>query len=96
MYTISTNLYLKLAEALVSKIGAKEFFSGTVECIDGDVECRLLCTLIVERGKGDVEGSSPRAIVALHPVWWECHTTQGGEEFLNDFSFKEFTKQLFE
>jgi hypothetical protein len=28
-------------------------------------------------------------IEKIIPVWWELHTTIGGQELLNDFSFRE-------
>ena len=49
MYEISDLLYLKVAKHLSDAIGEKEFYSGVVALVDGDVECRLCCTLIVSR-----------------------------------------------
>ena len=88
MYEISTSLYLDIADRLVAAIGGREFFSGVVTVHSGDVECRLICTLIVERSRV-AEGASLSPISNLLPVWWECHTLVGGEELLNDFCFSE-------
>jgi hypothetical protein len=93
MYEISSSLYLDIADRLVAAIGGKEFFSGVVTVQSGDVECRLICTLIVERSRG-VEGTSFPAISNLLPIWWECHTLIGGEELLNDFCFSELKASI--
>lgn len=91
MYAISHQLYVELAERLAGAIETKEFFSGSVSCISGDVECKLICTLIVHRSQAEAsEGCMPR-ISKLIPVWWECHTTIGSEEIINDFSFSELS-----
>lgn len=89
MYEVSHQLYVELAERLVGAIGRKEFFSGSVSCVAGDVEIKLVCTLIVQRSElHDTEQRAPQ-IVGLVPIWWECHTTEGSEEMMNDFSFRE-------
>lgn len=88
MYKISDALYLRIAEHLSDAIGRKSFFSGCVPLMDGDVECRLCCTLIVSRSAEGVEGEYPR-ITRLVPVWWELKTTMAGEFIDNDFSFGE-------
>lgn len=89
MYTISHQLYLDVGERLMDAIGRKEYFSGVVTSYNEDVECRLVCTLIVEREANASEGHRLPRISRLIPVWWECHTYQGEEEILNDFSFQE-------
>ena len=95
MYTISTKLYLEIADKLMSSIGSKEFFSGSVRLTDGNTECTLICTLLVEHDNKPSEGYCFNAISALIPVWWEFHTIVDGEEQLNDFSFKEFVDTIF-
>lgn len=90
MYNVSTQLYLDLADKLFEQITTKEFFSGVVTLYDGDIECRLITTLIIEReSKPNEEYSFPR-ITNLVPVWWEFHTFEGDRELLNNFSFSEF------
>lgn len=88
MYEVSDALYLRIAEHLSDAIGRKSFFSGCVLLMDGDVECRLCCTLIVSRSKEVAGGEYPR-ITRLMPVWWELKTTMAGEAIANDFSFGE-------
>ena len=85
MYEISNALYLRIAEHLSDAIGRKDFYSGSLSLVDGNVECRLCCTLIVSRNKV-CEGECPR-ITRLAPVWWELKTTMDGEVIDNDFSF---------
>jgi hypothetical protein len=53
------------------------------------VECRLTCTLVIERERRD-----PSQIVALLPVWWEFKTIVGTEELLNDFSWCEMLQTV--
>ena len=89
MYTVSHQLYLEVAERLMSAIGRKEYFAGSVTCVDGDTECRLTCTLIVVRNNHSADEGRLPEISKLIPVWWEFHTTVGSEELLNDFSFRE-------
>ena len=91
MYTISSKLYLEVFESLMAKIATKEYFSGRVDLTDGDTFCSLLCSVVVHRGKGDNRGSL-NGIDTIVPVWWEFHTTDGGQELLNDFSFGEMLR----
>lgn len=90
MYTISHQLYLDVGERLMDAIGRKEYYSGVVVSYAEEVECRLVCTLIVEREAKASEGHRLPEIARLIPVWWECHTYRGDEKILNDFSFREF------
>ena len=94
MYEVSHQLYLELAERLVAAIGRKEFFSGSVSCIAGDVELRLVCTLIVQRSKAQNLERTTTEITGVVPVWWEFHTYIDGEEMLNDFSFDRLREYL--
>lgn len=89
MYEISTHVYQRLAEMLIDEIGSRDFFSGSVICCDGEVECRLSCTVVVRHAK-----SCLRSIVSIAPVWWELHSTIGQEELYNDFSFGEMLSHL--
>lgn len=88
MYTISSKLYLEVFESLMAQIATKEFFSGRVDLTFGDTLSSLVCTVVVHRGTAE-EGASLRPVQRIVPVWWEFHTTQGGEEVINDFSFRE-------
>jgi hypothetical protein len=89
MYETTSTIYLKIAELLLEKIGMRDFFSGSVSLNDGDVECRLTCTLVIERERRD-----PSEIVALLPVWWEFKTIVGTEELSNDFSWCEMLQTV--
>ena len=92
MYVVSHQLYLELAERLVGAIDKKEFFSGSVSCIAGDVELKLVCTLIVQHSKAQNLERTTTEIIGLVPIWWECHTSEGSEEIMNDFSFRELVE----
>lgn len=94
MYGIATNLYLEIADRLVDAIGSKEFFSGVVSYTFGDVECRLVCTLIIHRAeRAENDASYPR-ITEIVPVWWEFSTVDGSVQLLNDFSFGELKSYI--
>ncbi|MBO7189818.1 MAG: hypothetical protein J6U93_03000 [Alistipes sp.] len=87
MYEISSSLYLEVAERLAEAIRSKCFFSGVVTLHDGDVECRLCCTLIISRSNEN-EPSGVERITSIVPVWWDFKTEVFGESVCNDFSFK--------
>ena len=87
MYEISSTVYLEMAERLADAVRSKSFFSGVVTLYDGDVECRLCCTLIITRSKED-DPSGAERITSIVPVWWELKTAIGDEAICNDFSFK--------
>lgn len=89
MYEITPSVYLKIAELLLAKIGTRDFFSGSVTLHDGDVECRLICTIVVSR-----ERHIPYCVVELLPVWWEFRTSTENGELSNDFSFSEMISYI--
>ena len=89
MYTISHQLYLEVLERLLGAIGSKSYFSGSVTFTHGEVDCRLICTLFIERTPNTECEGHKATISKIIPVWWEFHTTVGSEELLNDFSFRE-------
>lgn len=89
IYETTPTIYFSIAELLFEKIGLGDFFSGSVTLNDGDVECRLITTLVVVRDK-----YNPNRIVALRPVWWEFKTNNGVEELMNDFSFDEMLESV--
>ena len=94
MYEITSSIYLELAELLVDAIADKEFYSGVVVCHDGEVRCRLLCTVIVSREERTFDGGTYRAINRIIPVWWELQTFEGEELVKNDFSFEQLRKTI--
>lgn len=73
----------------MSAIGSKTYFSGSVTFTHGEVDCRLICTLFIERNRDTACDGHRATISKIIPVWWEFHTSIGSEELLNDFSFKE-------
>ena len=89
MYDVSHQLYLEISDRLVGASSGREFFSGSVECCMGDVDCKLQCTLMVSYDEHDYPDIRSRKISNIVPVWWEFHTVVGSEELINDFSFRE-------
>ena len=96
MYEISSKLYLEIADRLMAEIGSKEYFSGTILCTHGDIECKLLCSLIIERERTAAPDQNYPTIVDIVPVWWEFSTVEGSVELLNDFSFSELKALILE
>lgn len=94
MYETSDRLYNSMAEALIAAIGGREFFAGQVVATDGEVECRLTTTLIIEHCNRAPCDGEERHIAAIRPVWWECATRIGEEELLNDFSLRELIELI--
>ena len=94
MYTILPEVYDELAALLSCRIGDGSYFSGTVECLSGEVRVSLRTTLILYR-REDVRPEGRVSLVSdAVPVWWECHTVCGAAEFLNDFDFAEIRNRL--
>lgn len=96
MYEISSKLYLEIADRLMAEIGSKEYFSGAILCTHGDIECKLLCSLIIERERTAAPDQNYPTIVDIVPVWWEFSTVEGSVELLNDFSFSELKALILE
>ena len=94
MYTILPEVYDELAALLSCRIGDGSYFSGTVECLGGDVRISLLTTLILYRRRDERPDGCITAIDEAVPVWWECHTVCGATEMLNDFDFSEIRERL--
>ncbi|MCH5334541.1 MAG: hypothetical protein J1D86_01870 [Alistipes sp.] len=90
MYEFTTPVYQRLAAKLRDGMGRDNYFSGSVSMCDGDVEIRFIASLIILRGHDDSGGAGP--VRAVEPVWWECHTTQGRDEMLNDCDFSFIRK----
>ena len=94
MYHISDEVYDELALALQGRIAGQSYFSGTEECLSGDVRVRLRATLIIYRRRDQRPEGRFEPIVNIVPVWWECHTEWGADELLNDFDFAELKERI--
>lgn len=91
MYETTTEIYFKIAEDLLARIGSGDFFAGTVTVYDEDegVEWRLTCTVVVHRAERVNRRWGIRPIERVLPVWWEMRSYRDGVEADNDFSFGE-------
>lgn len=94
MYNILPELYDITTEMLLERVGRSEYFSGSIEFDYGDVECRLTVSVIVYRRREVLPEGELDLVCDMVPVWWEFHTTVGGEERLNDFLFTEIRERL--
>lgn len=88
IYSISSQLNERIAEALLAAIGTRNFFSGSV-CVvsDDDVECTLRTSCVVYRRPVSMPEGEGSAILSVVPVWWELHTVCAAGVLDNDFSF---------
>ena len=97
MYTVLPELYHRLSEELVDRIGGRGYFSGSIELEYGDVTCRLVLSAVIYFSEQeDVQGYE-RVLSEVVPVWWEFHTYAPSEEVINDFSFgdlHQYIKQI--
>ncbi|MCM1151555.1 MAG: hypothetical protein NC209_02820 [Alistipes sp.] len=89
MYSVSSELYRQVAAQLTEAIGARGYFSGSIEGETSDAEWRLTVSAIVYREHVSAPDGEYDAISDLVPVWWEFHTFAPDGETLNDFSFSE-------
>ena len=91
MYETTTEIYFKIAEDLLARIGSGDFFAGTVTAYDEDegVEWRLTCTVVVHHAERVNRRWGIRPIERVLPVWWEMRSYCDGVEVDNDFSFGE-------
>ncbi len=93
-YSVSSELYEELAVRLREAIGAKNYFSGSVAFTSGEVECRLVTSVIVYRQRVSMPEGDCCAIANLVPVWWEFHTVGPEGETVNDLDFRELTRYV--
>ena len=84
MHEITPTIYRELAAQLIDEIGMRDFYAGAIVARDGEVDLRLICTLIITHDRHE-----PHTIENIAPVWWELRSTCGAEELCNDFSFGE-------
>lgn len=90
IYSVSTQLYREVADALLAAIGDKCFFSGSVELDSEDgVACRLITSCVVYRTPSEMPEGVGSRICSVIPVWWEFHTSCAAGVLDNDFSFRE-------
>ncbi|WP_417012404.1 hypothetical protein [Alistipes sp.] len=87
MFRVSSELYDEIARRLREAFGGAGYFSGSVECAEGETDCRLTASLVLYHRRDEwPEGPQLRLTDAV-PVWWEFHTVTDGVEVPNDFSF---------
>lgn len=94
MYEITSRLYEETAQRLCDAIGGGNYFSGSIEFLFDDIECRLTATAIVYRSRIEMPEGSGMKIDDIVPVWWEFHTSGDDGEMLNDFSFAALKEHI--
>ncbi len=89
--------YKDLARLLVSRIGDRHYFNGTVECGCGDSGGVLKTALIIYRAPlldpADKTGAAT-GITDIVPVWWEFSACDAEGPVRDDFSWSEFRPYL--
>ncbi len=94
MYLVSSAIYSEVAQRLREDIDNDSFYSGVVEFSlsqsdDSDIECRLVCSLIIYYSTSSPPEGDVRLISNIVPVWVEFHTIINSEEKINDFDIEE-------
>lgn len=74
-------IYEKIAAMLLERIGAGDYFNGSVSVEAGGVEVDFRCTLIIYRDK------EAGAIGNVVPVWWEFSVREHGKEIDNNLGW---------
>lgn len=94
MYEVSNQLYLEVAQRLLSLVGQRDYLSGRLEFDFDSVACCMIFSAIVYRRTVQCEQGEVRLVDDVVPVWWEFHTTGEHGEVLNDFSFNVLRQYL--
>ena len=94
MYEISDELYLELAERLLSLLAEENYYSGSLAFEWDSVVCRLVLSAFVYTERRLMPEGEQRFIADVVPVWWEFHTSDESGPVLNDFSFNTLRNYL--
>ena len=94
MYAILPEVYDELAERVACEVGEGSYWSGSVESMCGEVRVLFRATLILYRREDRRPDGRVLLTTDVVPVWWECHTTYGADELLNDFDFPTLRNRL--
>lgn len=94
MYDVSNQLYLEVAERLLSLVGQRDYLSGRLEFDFGSITCCLIFSVVIYRRKVQCERGDVSLVDDVVPVWWEFHTVGEQGEVLNDFSFNVLRQYL--
>ena len=94
MYEISDELYLELAERLLSLLAEENYYSGSMTFEWDSVVCRLVLSAFVYTERRLMPEGERRFIADVVPVWWEFHTSTESGPVLNDFSFNTLRNYL--
>lgn len=89
MFCVTPEIYGRVAEIIVDRLGQTDYLSENFEFEADGVLCRLLFSAVVYRKRLYVPEGEFDVLSDLVPVWWEFHTFDAEGEMLNDFSFKE-------
>lgn len=92
---ITDKVYLELADALADSVYNRDYYSGTVTVVEGDIEFTLEGAFAMYYGKfRDEEFIGCRMLTDIIPIWWNFIVCEGSELYNNDFSFDELKNYM--
>ena len=94
MYEISDELYLEVAERLLSLFAVGDYYSGSTTFEWNSIVCRLVLSAVIYTEHRLMPEGEQRFIADVVPVWWEFHTCDESGTMLNDFSFNTLRNYL--
>ena len=94
MYEISDELYLEVAERLLSLFDQGDYYSGSISFEWDSVVCRLVLSAVIYTERRLLPEGERRFIADVVPVWWEFHTSDESGPVINDFSFNTLRNYL--
>lgn len=93
---IEPQIYQALAEALLDKIGERDYLPQTMLEIEGegDMLFRLSIAAIIYHGIDYWPDGAVRTITNVVPIWWELHSFRGDVEVLNNATFDRIKEYI--
>jgi hypothetical protein len=92
---ITDKVYLEIADALAYAVCNRDYYSGKVAVVVGDVEFTLEGSFVMYYEKSrDEEFLGCRILSDIIPVWWDFTACEGSEYYNTDFSFDELKNYM--
>lgn len=92
---ITDKVYLEIADALAYAVCNRDYYSGKVTAVIGDIEFTLEGSFVMYYEKSrDEEFLGCRILSDIIPVWWNFTACEGTECYNNDFSFDELKNYM--
>lgn len=92
---ITDKVYLEIADSLAYAVCNRDYYSGKVTTIIGDVEFTLEGSFVMRYEKSrDEEFLGCRVLSNITPLWWTFTACEGAEYYNTDFSFEELKRYM--